>query len=232
MIRGLTREMRFLNSIQLIFLMLIGMIIFPIQSAIAATATPSTSRTPSASPTTSPASTTSPTSTTNPKKKVVKKPTAKTPAPPLEPRTFPWPPTKDFTANAGAFAKIVTWSEMIEAYSSNKSLNEQKENCLTKACGAIIVTAEYRCEWWEIRANVLAIDVSDPKKITNLGALRTTSANTDPKQYATILLVSNEPLAANVNVGNISAICHKKNTSEQIPTTTYTPTRDSAVYKG
>lgn len=200
------------------------------QSAEAATVSKSPTATSSAS--TSASSSASPTTSTTPKKKVVKKPVAKTPAPPLEPRTFPWPPTKDFTVNAGAFAKIVTWPEMIEAYSSNKSLNEQKENCLTKACGAIIVTAEYRCEWWEIRANVLATDFNDPKKLTNLGALRTTNSSTDPKQYATILLVSNEPLAANINVGNISAICHKKVTTEQIPTTTYTPTRDSAVYKG
>jgi hypothetical protein len=121
---------------------------------------------------------------------------------------------------------------MIEAYSSNKALNSQKENCLTKSCGAVIVTAEYRCEWWEIRANALATDVNDSKKITNLGALRTTSTGTDPKQYVTILLVSEEPLAINVNVGNISAICHKRATNETIPTTTYTPTRDSAVFKG
>ena len=121
---------------------------------------------------------------------------------------------------------------MIEAYSSNKTLNSQKENCLTKSCGAVIVTAEYRCEWWEIRANALATDVNDSKKITNLGALRTTSAGTDPKQYTTILLVSEEPLAININVGNISAICHKRATNETIPTTTYMPTRDSAVFKG
>ena len=223
---------KLLTKISLVFSLISSQIFFPASTSFKTfAATASKSPTASNSPSSSQSS---PSSSSTPKhtKKVVKKPVQKTPAPPLEPRTFPWPPTKDFTGNGGAFAKIVTWSEMIEAYSSNTTLNSQKENCLTKSCGAVIVTAEYRCEWWEIRANALATDVNDSKKITNLGALRTTSFGTDPKQYATILLVSEEPLAINVNVGNISAICHKRATNETIPTTTYTPTRDSAVFKG
>jgi hypothetical protein len=224
---------KLLAKISLVFSLIFSQIFFPASTSLKTfAATASKSPTASNSPSSSQSSTPSSSTTPKPTKKVTKKPVQKTPAPPLEPRTFPWPPTKDFTGNGGAFAKIVTWSEMIEAYSSNKTLNSQKENCLTKSCGAVIVTAEYRCEWWEIRANALATDVNDSKKITNLGALRTTSTGTDPKQYTTILLVSEEPLAINVNVGNISAICHKRATNETIPTTTYTPTRDSAVFKG
>ena len=120
---------------------------------------------------------------------------------------------------------------------------ELVKKCESNACGAVIVAADYRCEWWEIKSTVYGVDPSDVSKKIALGKLRTLYGPLSAKTYANIILVSDEPLygpsvldpesgqtvagpARNgISVGGISAICHKSGTDEKFPANIYTPIR-------
>lgn len=150
-----------------------------------------------------------------------------------------WPPVK-FTSNKGIYAKIPTSKELLGLVSAKAGLRELVKKCESFACGAVIVAAEYRCEWWEIKSTVYGPDPSDANKKIALGKLRTLYGSLSPKTYANIILISEEPLAGptttdpatgqvvlgsprtGVIVGGISAICHKSGTNEKIPANIYT----------
>jgi hypothetical protein len=127
--------------------------------------------------------------------------------------------------------------------SAKVGLAELVKKCESNACGAVIVAADYRCEWWEIKSTVYGVDPSDVSKKIALGKLRTLYGPLSAKTYANIILVSDEPLygpsvldpesgqtvagpARNgISVGGISAICHKSGTDEKFPANIYTPIR-------
>jgi hypothetical protein len=153
-----------------------------------------------------------------------------------------WPPIK-FTSNKGIYAKIPTSKELLGLISAKAGLAEVVKKCESNACGAVIVAADYRCEWWEIKSTVYGVDPSDANKKIALGKLRTLYGPLSAKTYANIILVSDEPLygqsvldpntgqtvagpARNgISVGGISAICHKSGTDEKFPANIYTPIR-------
>jgi hypothetical protein len=125
--------------------------------------------------------------------------------------------------------------------SAKAGLAETVKKCESNACGAVIVAADYKCEWWEIKSTVFGIDPSDSSKKVALGRLRTLYGPLSPQTYANIILVSDEPLfgpsvidsttglsvpgpaRTGIYVGGISAICHKSGTSEKYPANIYTP---------
>ena len=173
------------------------------------------------------------------KKKVVKKTATPIPSP-----SPVWPPdSKLFTGNKGVYAKIPTGKELIGLISAKIGLAADVKKCATNACGAVIVAADYTCKWWEIKSTVTGINPNDSTKRILLGNLRTTYPSLDPKTYANILLISDEPISKpgaidpatgvvgapipipGISVGNISAICHKAETEEKLPSNTYTPVR-------
>ncbi len=171
------------------------------------------------------------------KKKVVKKTATPIPSP-----SPVWPPVK-FTENKGVYAKIPTGKEIIGLISAKSGLATDVQKCETNACGAVIVAANFTCQWWEIKSTVMAPDPNDSKKRVLLGTLRTTYGLLKPKTYANILLISDEALYTpgsldpttgvvgapvlrpGITVGNISAICHKSATDEKLPSNTYLPVR-------
>jgi hypothetical protein len=210
-------------------------------SVQAATPTPKASTKPTAKTTAKPATTKKATPS---KKPVVKKkkPVVKKTATPIPSPSPVWPPIK-FTENKGVYAKIPTGKEILGLISAKVGLANDVQKCEKNACGAVIVAANYTCRWWEIKSSVLAPDINDPKKRVILGNLRTTYGLLSPKTYANILLISDEPiytpgvidpatglvgdpvLRSGITVGNISAICHKADTDEKLPSNTYLPTR-------
>ena len=201
-----------------------------------AKATPAVSKSAAANPSVS-STTKKPTKKPVKKKKKVKKTATPIPSPlPV------WPPIK-FTSNKGIYAKIPTSKELLGLISAKAGLAELVKKCESNACGAVIVAADYRCEWWEIKSTVYGIDPSDANKKIALGKLRTLYGPLSAKTYAHIILVSDEPLygqsvldpntgqtvagpARNgISVGGISAICHKSGTDEKFPANIYTPIR-------
>ena len=172
-----------------------------------------------------------------PKKKVVKKTATPIPSP-----SPVWPPVK-FTENKGVYAKIPTGKEILGLISAKSGLATDVQKCEGNACGAVIVAANFTCQWWEIKSTVMAPDPNDPKKSILLGTLRTTHGLLKPNTYANILLISDEPLytpgsldpttgvvgapvlRTGITVGNISAICHKSATDEKLPSNIYLSVR-------
>ena len=216
-----------------------------LSSAYAATPTPKASPSKKATPAASKSATAKPeasSTTKKPTKKPVKKKKVKKTATPIPSPSPVWPPVR-FTANKGIYAKIPTSKELLGLISAKAGLAELVKKCESNACGAVIVAADYRCEWWEIKSTVYGVDPSDVSKKIALGKLRTLYGPLSAKTYANIILVSDEPLygpsvldpesgqtvagpARNgISVGGISAICHKSGTNEKFPANIYTPIR-------
>ena len=218
--------------------------------ANAATPTPKPSSKASTAPSASKTSTSKPTASTTkkptkkpskkPSKKPVKKKKPKKTATPIPSPSPIWPPI-GFTANKGIYAKIPTSKELLGLISAKAGLAETVKKCESNACGAVIVAADYKCEWWEIKSTVFGVDPSDSTKKVALGRLRTLYGPLSPQTYANIILVSDEPLfgpsvidsttglpvpgaaRTGIYVGGISAICHKSGTDEKYPANIYTP---------
>ena len=214
-----------------------------LSSAQAASPTPKASPTAKATPAVSNSAKATPavsSTTKKPTKKPVKK--VKKTATPIPSPSPVWPPIK-FTSNKGIYAKIPTSKELLGLISAKAGLAEVVKKCESNACGAVIVAADYRCEWWEIKSTVYGVDPNDASKKVTLGKLRTLYGPLSAQTYANIILVSDEPLygpsvldpnsgqtvtgpARNgISVGGISAICHKSGTDEKFPANIYTPIR-------
>ena len=222
-------------------------------SAYAATPTPKPTATAKPSPKpvasktnstvqTSPSTATSKKPTKKPTKKPVKKKKVKKTATPIPSPSPVWPPI-GFTASNGIYAKVPNGKELVGLISAKIGLATDVKKCEKNACGAVIVAADFICKWWEIKSTVSGVDPSDPNKKVLLGSLRTTSGGVRPNTYASILLISDEPLfmpsttdpttgapaapiAKNgIVVGGIQAICHKSAPSEIVPSNVYTPVR-------
>jgi hypothetical protein len=218
-------------------------------SSYAATSTPKPSVTAKPSPTPAASKSgstvqTSPSTTTSkkPKKKPVRKKRVKKTATPIPSPSPVWPPI-GFTASNGIYAKIPNGKELVGLISAKVKLATEVKKCETNACGVVIVAADFICKWWEIKSTVFGVDPADPNKKVLLGSLRTTSGGIKPNTYASILLISDEPLfmppttdpstgmpaapiAKNgIVVGGIQAICHKSAPSEIVPSNVYTPVR-------
>jgi hypothetical protein len=216
-----------------------------LSSAYAASPTPKASPSKKATPAVSKSATAKPAASSTTKKstkKPVKKKKVKKTATPIPSPSPVWPPVR-FTANKGIYAKIPTSKELLGLISAKAGLAELVKKCESNACGSVIVAADYRCEWWEIKSTVYGVDPSDVSKKIALGKLRTLYGPLSAKTYANIILVSDEPLygpsvldpetgqtvagpARNgISVGGISAICHKSGTDEKFPANIYTPIR-------
>jgi len=212
--------------------------------ASAATPTPKPSSKSTAKATPKPTATSKATTTKKPVVKKKKKKVVKKTATPIPSPSPVWPPdSKLFTGNKGVYAKIPTGKELIGLISAKIGLAADVKKCETNACGAVIVASDYTCKWWEIKSTVTGVNPNDPSKRVLFGNLRTTSESLDPKTYANILLISDEPISTpgsidpatgvlgapvpipGISVGNISAICHKAETDEKIPSNSYTSVR-------
>jgi hypothetical protein len=210
----------------------------------AVTNSPAPTKKPTAKPTVTKKPTAKPTATKKPpaKPKVTKKPTTKPkvkkkpkPKPKATSKVAPlptpvWPP-KGFkvSSNGSTFAKIPT-VDALKGLSNidkvlQKSLAVEEDGirvCEKYACGAIQVASTVGCTYWIVTADVRNQVSATDKTLKVLGQLRTTYTKTGPKQFATILLVSKEPLDPLHSIGNFKADFRSDAPVETVPTTTYT----------
>jgi hypothetical protein len=119
-----------------------------------------------------------------------------------------WPP-KGFKSANGIFAKIPTKRELTGAISAKPALLDEIQACKDFACGSIFVASENACLWWEVLSTVSGPKLSDSATITSYGSLQTKKPGSTPRAQKIILLISPEPVAANVTVENINVICHR-----------------------
>jgi hypothetical protein len=171
------------------------------------------------------------------KKPATKKPVVKKPAPkkPVvrKKKNFPtkkplkWPPP-GFEKQGVLFAKTATPKELGIAGTENKYIQKNLiEFCDKVACLGIFVGSETGCDWWEITSNVLGIDPADSTQRIIYGSLTTLVAGSNAKTIKAILLVSDEPIADGLGIGNYTANCRSGPQIGKIPSNTYTksPTR-------
>ena len=157
------------------------------------------------------------------KKPVVKKKKKKLPAK----KALKWPPP-GFEKQGVLFAKTATPKELLIAGTENKYIQKNLiEFCDKVACLGIFVGSETGCDWWEITSNVLGIDPGDSTQRIIYGSLTTLVAGSKAKTIKAILLVSDEPIADGLGIGNYTANCRSGPQIGKIPSNTYTksPTR-------
>ncbi len=143
-----------------------------------------------------------------------------------------WPP-KGFvrSKDGNTYAKIPTAKELVGLASNDKNLTRALAKqidgipvCEKFSCGAVQVASTTGCTWWVVTATVRgATSAEDPTKKT-FGTVRTTIGETGAKKYATILIISQEPIELEHSILNIKASCRKDVPQEKVPGTTYTVT--------
>lgn len=149
----------------------------------------------------------------------------------LSPSPSPaWPP-KGFkkSSDGNAYAKIPTTKELVGLASGDKALTRALAReidgtpvCEKFSCGAVQVASLRGCTWWVVTADVMGVSPEESKKL--FGTVRTTLRETGAKKYATVLIISQEPIELGHVVRNIKAVCKQDVPNEKIPTTTYTVT--------
>jgi hypothetical protein len=143
-----------------------------------------------------------------------------------------WPPKGFIKSKDGnTYAKIPTAKELVGLASNDKNLTRALAKqidgvpvCEKFSCGAVQVASTTGCTWWVVTATVRgATSAEDPTKKT-FGTVRTTIGETGAKKYATILIISQEPIELEHSISNIKASCRKDVPQEKVPGTTYTVT--------
>jgi len=141
-----------------------------------------------------------------------------------------WPPKGFIKSKDGnTYAKIPTAKELVGLASNDKVLTRALAKtvdgvpvCEKYSCGAVQVASAIGCTWWVITADVKGAVSEEDKTIKVFGTVRTTLGETGPKKYATVLLVSGEPIELHHSVANIKAACRHDVPEEKVPGTTYT----------
>ena len=139
-----------------------------------------------------------------------------------------WPPKGFIKSKDGnTYAKIPTAKELVGLASNDKNLTRALAKqidgipvCEKFSCGAVQVASTTGCTWWVVTATVRgATSAEDPTKKT-FGTVRTTIGETGTKKYATILIISQEPIELEHSISNIKASCRKDVPQEKVPGTT------------
>ncbi len=179
------------------------------------TATAKTSATakPSATAKATTTSTAKPTPKATPtKKKVIKKKKKVRVTPSPKPS---WPP-KGFSVEGEVYAKVPTAKELVSLISANTYLEKQIKECTKYICGAVQVTAQNGCIWWQVVASV-----SDGQGV-KLGELTKSFAGSSAKEFKTLLLISPEPLEEGGAAKITSVICNHVDRDPAVAGSSYT----------
>ena len=141
-----------------------------------------------------------------------------------------WPP-KGFvkSKDGNTFAKIPKAKELVGLASNDKALTRALAKkidgvpvCEKYSCGAVQVASATGCTWWEITASVKGFALPEYNIKKTFGTVRTTFGETGPRKYATILIVSREPIELEHSVSGIKASCRNDAPQERVPSNTYT----------
>ena len=120
-----------------------------------------------------------------------------------------WPP-KGYIQSDDIYAKIPTSKELIGLTSANKKLaaDLKNKNCENLTCGAILATSIAGCNYWEFHADVVGPTSDTDKTIIKYGSLISYFGASKPKEIATYILGSEEPVKDGFVVSNIKISCH------------------------
>ena len=143
-----------------------------------------------------------------------------------------WPPKGFIRSKDGnTYAKIPTPKELVGLASNDKKLTaalaEKVDGtpiCEKFSCGAVTVASAVGCVWWVVTANLKGMTSAEDKTQKLFGTVRTTIGKTSAKKYATILIISQEPIELDHSISNIKAVCRNDSPQEKVPGTTYTVT--------
>jgi len=94
--------------------------------------------------------------------------------------------------------------------------------CEKFSCGAVTVASEVGCIWWVVTANLKGRTSEENPTQKIFGTVRTTIGKTLARKYATILIVSQEPIELEHSISNVKATCRNDVPQEKVPGTTYT----------
>lgn len=141
-----------------------------------------------------------------------------------------WPPKGFIKSKDGnTYAKIPTAKELVGLASNDKVLTRALAKtvdgvpvCEKYSCGAVQVASTIGCTWWIVTADVKGAVSEEDKTLKVFGTVRTTLGETGPKKYATILIVSGEPIELHHSIANVKAACLHDVPDEKVPGTTYT----------
>lgn len=141
-----------------------------------------------------------------------------------------WPPKGFIKSKDGnTYAKIPTAKELVGLASNDKVLTRALSKtvdgvpvCEKYSCGAVQVASTTGCTWWVVTADVKGAVSEEDKTLKVFGTVRTTLGETGAKKYATVLIVSTEPIELRHSVANIKAACRHDVPEEKVPGTTYT----------
>ena len=141
-----------------------------------------------------------------------------------------WPPKGFIKSKDGnTYAKIPTAKELVGLASNDKVLTRALAKtvdgvpvCEKYSCGAVQVASTIGCTWWIVTADVKGAVSEEDKTLKVFGTVRTTLGETGPKKYATILIVSGEPIELHHSIANVKAACRHDVPEEKVPGTTYT----------
>ena len=141
-----------------------------------------------------------------------------------------WPPKGFIKSKDGnTFAKIPTAKELVGLASNDKVLTRALAKtvdgvpvCEKYSCGAVQVASTIGCTWWVVTADVKGAISEEDKTLKVFGTVRTTLGETGPKKYATVLIVSGEPIELHHSIANVKAACRHDVPEEKVPGTTYT----------
>ena len=143
-----------------------------------------------------------------------------------------WPPKGFIRSKDGnTYAKIPTPKELVGLASNDKKLTAALAEkidgtpvCEKFSCGAVTVASAVGCVWWVVTANLKGPTSAEDKTQKLFGTVRTTIGKTSAKKYATILIISQEPIELDHSISNIKAVCRNDSPQEKVPGTTYTVT--------
>ena len=143
-----------------------------------------------------------------------------------------WPPKGFIKSKDGnTYAKIPTPKELVGLASNDKKLTAALAEkidgvpvCEKFACGAVTVASAVGCVWWVVTANLKGPTSSEDATQKIFGTVRTTIGKTSAKKYATILIISQEPIELDHSISNVKAVCRNDSPQEKVPSTTYTIT--------
>jgi len=141
-----------------------------------------------------------------------------------------WPPKGFIKSKDGnTFAKIPTPKELVGLASNDKKLTAALAEkidgvpvCEKFACGAVTVASAVGCVWWVVTANLKGPTSTEDATQKIFGTVRTTIGKTAARKYATILIISQEPIELDHAISNIKAVCRNDSPQEKVPSTTYT----------
>jgi hypothetical protein len=125
-----------------------------------------------------------------------------------------WPP-RGFSVEGEVYAKVPTAQELVGLISANSYLSKQIKQCTTYICGAVQVSSETGCLWWEAIATVTDTQGN------RLGELNASFNSSGEREFKVLLLVSPETVEKGGAAKITSVICHHEDRDKDLPGTSY-----------